>query len=66
MTSVPPSPEVATTTVLSPSVPALNVSPTLPVLPSTIALAVLVENGGQGSEVAAPIAKKALEYWLKK
>ncbi len=32
----------------------------------TIALSVLVEKGGQGSTVAAPIAKKALEYWLKK
>ena len=32
----------------------------------TIALTVLVENGGQGSEVAAPIAKKGIEYWLSK
>lgn len=32
----------------------------------TIALTVLVEKGGQGSQVAAPIAKKAIEYWLGK
>lgn len=32
----------------------------------TIVLTVLVERGGQGSTVAAPIAKKGLEYWLKK
>ncbi len=32
----------------------------------TIAVTVLVEQGGQGSTVAGPIAKKAIEYWLKK
>ncbi len=32
----------------------------------TIALTVIVEQGGQGSTVAGPIAKKAIEYWLKK
>lgn len=31
-----------------------------------IVLTVLVEKGGQGSEVAAPIAKKGIEYWLEK
>ncbi|MGH8638344.1 MAG: penicillin-binding protein 2 [Burkholderiales bacterium] len=30
----------------------------------TIALAVLVENGGHGSSVAAPIARTVLDYWL--
>lgn len=30
----------------------------------TIALAVLVENGGFGARAAAPIAKAALQYWL--
>ncbi|MEO6421936.1 MAG: penicillin-binding transpeptidase domain-containing protein, partial [Candidatus Nitrotoga sp.] len=29
-----------------------------------IALAVLVENGGHGSSVAAPIARKVLDYFL--
>jgi penicillin-binding protein 2 len=29
-----------------------------------IALTVLVENGGQGSEVASPVARKILDYWL--
>lgn len=32
----------------------------------TIVITVLVERGGQGSQVAAPIAKKGLEYWLNK
>lgn len=32
----------------------------------TIALSVLVEKGGQGSEVAAPIARQAVEYWLNR
>jgi penicillin-binding protein 2 len=32
----------------------------------SIVLTVLVEKGGQGSVVAAPIAKQAMEYWLKK
>lgn len=31
-----------------------------------IVVTVLVEQGGQGSTVAGPIAKKALEYWFKK
>ena len=30
----------------------------------TIALAVIVENGGWGSTVAAPIARKVFDYWL--
>jgi penicillin-binding protein 2 len=30
----------------------------------TIALAVLVENGGHGSSAAAPIARTVLDYWL--
>lgn len=30
-----------------------------------IVITVLVEKGGQGSTVAAPIAKKGLEYWLQ-
>ncbi len=29
-----------------------------------IAIAVLVENGGGGSKVAAPIARKLLDYWM--
>ena len=29
-----------------------------------IALAVLVENGGFGAQAAAPIARKAIEYYL--
>jgi penicillin-binding protein 2 len=29
-----------------------------------IVLTVLVENGGEGSVVAAPIAKEALDYWF--
>jgi penicillin-binding protein 2 len=31
-----------------------------------IVVTVLVEAGGQGSQVAAPVAKKALEYWFEK
>ena len=31
----------------------------------TIALAVMVENGGGGSEFAAPIARKVLDYYLR-
>jgi penicillin-binding protein 2 len=31
-----------------------------------IALTILIEHGGQGSEVASPVAKKALEYWFSK
>jgi penicillin-binding protein 2 len=30
----------------------------------TIALAVLVENGGFGAQAAAPIARQVLDYWL--
>jgi penicillin-binding protein 2 len=30
----------------------------------TIAIAVLVENGGGGSTVAAPIARQVVDYWL--
>jgi penicillin-binding protein 2 len=30
-----------------------------------IALTILVENGGQGSEVASPIARKALDWWFR-
>jgi len=30
----------------------------------TIALALVVENGGWGAEAAAPIARKVLDYWL--
>jgi penicillin-binding protein 2 len=30
----------------------------------TIALAVLVENGGFGAQSAAPIARQVLDYWL--
>jgi penicillin-binding protein 2 len=30
-----------------------------------IVVTVLVEQGGQGSQVAAPVAKKALEYWFQ-
>jgi penicillin-binding protein 2 len=30
----------------------------------TIALVVLVENGGHGSSAAAPIARTVLDYWL--
>lgn len=32
----------------------------------TIALAIIVENGGWGSEVAAPIARKVMDAWLLK
>lgn len=32
----------------------------------TIALSIIVENGGFGAATAAPIAKKALDYYLKK
>lgn len=35
-----------------------------PVEAPTIALAVIVENGGWGSATAAPIARKALDYYL--
>ena len=31
----------------------------------TIALAVMVENGGGGSEFAAPVARKVLDYHLR-
>ena len=31
----------------------------------TIALAVMLENGGGGSEFAAPIARKVLDYYLR-
>jgi penicillin-binding protein 2 len=31
-----------------------------------ISLTVLVERGGQGSEVASPIAKKAMDYWFSR
>lgn len=31
-----------------------------------IALTVMLEHAGQGSEVAAPIAKKAIDYWMNK
>jgi penicillin-binding protein 2 len=31
-----------------------------------IIISVLVEGGGEGSSVAAPIAKKVLEEWFKK
>jgi penicillin-binding protein 2 len=30
----------------------------------TIALAILVENGGWGSEVAAPIAREVFDAWI--
>ena len=30
-----------------------------------IVVTVLVEHGGQGSEIASPIARKALEYWFQ-
>lgn len=36
-----------------------------PVEKPTIALAVLVENGGGGSEFGAPIARKVLDYYLR-
>ncbi|MCD8505247.1 MAG: penicillin-binding protein 2 [Burkholderiaceae bacterium] len=36
-----------------------------PAINPTIALAVLVENAGWGSEVAAPIARKVFDAWLK-
>ena len=35
-----------------------------PVDEPKIALAVIVENGGWGSTVAAPIARKVFDYWL--
>ena len=35
-----------------------------PVENPTIAVAVIVENGGWGSTVAAPIARKVFDYWL--
>lgn len=35
-----------------------------PVENPSIALAVIVENGGWGSTVAAPIARKVFDYWL--
>lgn len=35
-----------------------------PVEDPKIALALIVENGGWGSQAAAPIARKALDYWL--
>ena len=37
-----------------------------PVEEPEIALAVLVENGGGGSEVAAPVAREILDYYLKR
>ncbi len=30
----------------------------------TIAIAVIIENGGEGSAVAAPVAKEALKYYF--
>ena len=35
-----------------------------PVDKPTIAVTVLVEGGGEGSDIAAPIVKKILEQWL--
>ena len=37
-----------------------------PVVAPQIALAVLVENGGGGSEVAAPVARQVIDYYLEK
>ena len=37
-----------------------------PVIDPQIALAVLVENGGGGSEVAAPVARQVIDYYLEK
>ena len=37
-----------------------------PVEDPQIALAVLVENGGGGSEVAAPVARQVIDYYLEK
>ena len=37
-----------------------------PVVDPQIALAVLVENGGGGSEVAAPVARQVIDYYLEK
>ena len=37
-----------------------------PIEDPKIALAVLVENGGGGSKVAAPVARKILDYYLKR
>ncbi len=31
---------------------------------SIVALALIVENGGWGASVAAPIARKVFDYWL--
>ena len=36
-----------------------------PTVRPRIAVALIVENGGWGSTVAAPIARKVFDYWLK-